>query len=78
LRIEIESTKGLLLPKVEAEVGAFRVPRLPVEKIEVPHIVEVSEAVLNRLVAEIVVVCWKAFRRGGRSKRTRHDSVVAE
>jgi hypothetical protein len=61
--VKIESTIRIQFAKVKAEIVAPRVPRLSIEEVEVSLIVEIAEAVLNVLIAEIVVVSWEVFCR---------------
>jgi hypothetical protein len=72
VRIEIKCAKGVLFSKVDAEVGAPGISRLPVEQVEVPLDIEISKAVLDTLVTQILIVGWEVFGGRGWSVRTCH------
>lgn len=72
LCVEVECAECVLLAKVEAEVAAPGVACLPIKEVEVAFIIEVSEAVLDVLIAEIMVVAWEVFCWRGWSERSGH------
>jgi hypothetical protein len=61
--VEIKCAKGIVFAKVDAEVCAAGVACLPVKEIKVALVVEVSEAVLDILIVEVVVVSREVFCR---------------
>lgn len=75
---KIKSTIRVVVAKVDNEVAAPRVPRLPIEQIKVPRIIKVTERSENIRIAKVLVVEWELFCRRCRPERRIHDSARNE